>query len=262
MLVKIVAFQGQMGRPLSLDEKILIFKQRPDFVCLPEYFQLDDSVDDFQRAALMRNDHLEYLTRLSEELDTCVIGGTLVDAIGDCLYNTCYVINRGRCVGRYRKRYPVENEQRRGISAGDETVVVLVDGVRIGLMICGDVFNPVMYDELRQKDADLIVIPTTSPYREHDTVSDKTQRDRQYFLDGARRSGTVVIKVCGVGQLFGKPLQGRSLIAAPWGLMKRVDYANESKVRLLSATIAIDEVREFRRRQPATVSSVASRTEQ
>ena len=33
MLIKIAAVQAELGQPLSLEEKIYIFKQRPDFVC-------------------------------------------------------------------------------------------------------------------------------------------------------------------------------------------------------------------------------------
>lgn len=248
MLHKLVAFQARMGRRLTLDERILIFKQRPDVVCFPEYWQIGDNTPDLARAALLRPEHLGYLSELSEELDTCVVGGTVVEAVEHRLHNACYVIDRGRLIGRYFKRYPVPNEQKGGIHPGEQTICVKVRELRIGLMICGDVFYPSLYDDLRRADADVIVIPTTSPYRHEETVIEKHERDNKYFLSGARQSGALVAKVCGVGSLFGKPLQGRSLIAMPWGIIKRVDPENESKVRMLTVTFDVDELREFRHR--------------
>ncbi len=246
MLIKVVAVQAQMGRRLTIDEKIHLFKQRPDFVCLPEYWLIDETVVSFEQAAKRKADHLEYLMRLSDDLRTCVIGGTVVESEEGRLHNACYVINRGVIIGRYLKRYPVPGEQERGISPGKGNLVLTVDGVRIGLMICGDVFFPHMYEELGGENTDIIFIPTTSPYRPADSVSEKRQRDVLYFLDGARISGSYVVKVCGVGTLFGKPLHGRSLVAAPWEILNRVPFTAEANVRLLTETLDIDENREFR----------------
>jgi len=55
-----------------------------------------------------------------------------------------------------------------------------------------------------------------------------------------------VVKTCGVGNLFGKPRQGRSLIAAPWGILKRVDYYSEMSPCILTEILDIAELRDFR----------------
>lgn len=248
MLVKVVAVQAAMGERLTLADRIHIFKQRPDFVCLPEYWLLGETVGDFHRAALERNSYLDYLTRLSDELSTCLIGGTVVEADGDRLYNVCPVINRGTLIAGYRKMYPVAGEKAKGISAGDKTVVVDIHGVRVGLMICGDVFYPEVYAAQAAQEVDLIVIPTTSPHRPDDSLEAKRTRDHGYFVAGALKAGAYAVKVCGVGHLFGKPLQGRSLVAAPWGLLEVTDSRRESDRRILSVTLDIDELRDFRRK--------------
>lgn len=247
MLIKVVAVQAELGRPLSLEEKIYIFKQRPDFVCLPEYYQVTPDQPDYHRAALTTHEHLEYLAGLSSDLGTCLIGGTVIEPDGDRLYNTSFIINRGNRLVGYRKRYPVPGELQKGISAGDRAVVYDIEGVRIGLLICGDVFYPELYRELAMRSADVIFIPTTSLFRPADSLSQKRQRDRQYFLSGAEMAGAYVVKVCGVGSIFGKPLQGRSLIASPWGMITQVERAGEQTPRLLTVTLDIDEIREFRR---------------
>ena len=246
MLTKVVAVQAKMGSRLNLAQRIHLFKQRADFICLPEYFLLDDGVTDFHRAALLRNDHLEYYERLSDELSTCLISGTVVEAEEDKLYNTCYVFNRGEELGSYRKRFPVPGELERGISPGTGQLVIEVEGVRIGIIVCGDVFYEQVYQELAERGVDLVFAPTTSPYRPADSISRKEYRDQIYFHAGATRCGAFVVKVCGTGRLFGKPLQGRTLITGPWGMVKQVDFSEEQSERVLSETLSISELREFR----------------
>ncbi|HUV31625.1 MAG TPA: carbon-nitrogen hydrolase family protein [Acidobacteriota bacterium] len=246
MLVKIVAAQARMGQSLTLEEKIYIFKQRPDFVCLPEYYLLDESVRDYHRAALRKTEFLQDMETLSDQLSTCLVGGTVVEAEDDRLYNSCFVFNRGLVIGRYRKRFPVPGEVRKGIAAGSEKLVVDVEGVRIGVLICGDVFNPALYSELGRENVDLVFVPTTSPFRPADSRSRKVFRDWKYFVCGAVSAGAYVVKVCGVGAIFETPLQGRSLIAAPWGIITGTDFAAETERRILSVTLDLAELREFR----------------
>ncbi len=246
MLIKVVAYQGRLGEKLSLEEKIYIFKQKPDFLCLPEYFLLDETITDYHRAALNINEYLKYLSSLSYELATCLFAGTVVEPHDDRLYNTCYVINRGEVIGRYRKRFPVPRERERGISPGEEMFLVDIEGVRVGVMICGDVFHHHLYDEMFRHGADLIFIPTTSALKPDDSLSKKKFRDREYFINGAETAGAFVIKVGAVGNIFGHPLQGRSLIAAPWGVINQTDATGEMNKRILVATLDISEVRDFR----------------
>lgn len=227
MLVKVVAIQSEIGRLPTLEEKIYIFKQRPDFVCLPEYSLMGPDDIDYHRAALRTHDHLAALSRLSYDLGTCLIAGSVVEPDGERLYNSTYVVNRGNVLGRYRKRYPVESEVRQGISPGGEAVVFNIEGTIIGLLICGDVFYPEAYASVAARGADVVFIPTTSMYRPDDTAGQKRQRDEQFFLSGARDTGAYVVKVCGVGSIFGKTLQGRSLIAAPWGVIEQTDIEGD-----------------------------------
>lgn len=246
MLIKVVVVQARMGRRLSLPDMIHIFKQRPDYVCLPEYWLLDEDVADFHRAALRHHEYMEYLSRLSEELATCLIAGTVVSAENENLYNTCPVILRGSVLGQYRKRYPVPGEHAKGIRSGSGSLIIDVDGITIGVMICGDVFYPEVYDEMRAGAVDVVFVPTTSPYRPDDTITAKKERDKKYFIDGALRAGAYVVKTCGVGTLFERPLQGRSLVAAPWGILSRISYDDEACQRIMTVTLDVDEIRDFR----------------
>jgi N-carbamoylputrescine amidase len=255
MLVKIVAVQARVGQPLTLEEKIHIFKQQPDFICLPEYYLLDRTISDYSRAALRVHEHLDYYRQLSSEFGTCLIGGSVVEPEHSKLFNTVHVFDRGEEIGKYRKRHPVERELQNGISPGDRHFVFDHEDVRVGVLICGDVFHGDRFAELGEHQCDIIFIPTTSPFRPDDTIDAKIERDRKYFVHGAHLSGAFVVKVGGVGEIFGRPLQGRSLIAAPWGVEQRVDFTAERDQRILSATLDLHELREFRRKMRTTAGS-------
>lgn len=246
MLIRIVVVQARLGERLTLEEKIHIFKQKPDFVCLPEYYLIDDSVGDFHRAAIHHVEYLEYLEKLSYQLSTCLIGGSVVEPDGAALFNTSYLINRGQTLGKYRKRFPMKGEVKQGIQPGTDRFTTTVEGVRIGLMICADIFHPEVFEGYGIDNVDLLFVPTTSLLRPHDSLSQKKHRDRLYFGNAAESAVTYVVKVCGVGSLMGMPLQGRSLVAAPWGILERIDSMGEQRKRILTLTLDIDELREFR----------------
>jgi len=250
MLVKVVAVQSKLGAELTLEERLLVFRQRPDFVCLPEYFFVGRKMRDFGQSAMEIKKNLRYLEALSDALSTCLIGGSVVEAEGDAFYNSSYVYNRGERMGRYRKLNPVAGELDRGILPGDKALTLEIDGIKIGLLICADALNPDIFGIMREKEVDIIFIPTTSPFRPGEGSLAKQKRDFEIYLTGARRAGAYVVKTCAVGELFGKPLQGRSLMVSPWEIIRRVDIRAESTACVLSAVLDIEELRDFRQKFP------------
>lgn len=232
-----------------MDDNLLIFKQHPDFVILPEYYNVDPL-----RRDTLRNSHdaykwLDYCRTLSDRFNTTLIAGTAVEAAGKRFYNTCSVFSHGRAMATYRKRHPTVNERKNSISPGQEHVLFEIDGVFISVLICADVLQPSNFDALRPLGPDLVFIPTTSPYKPDETLRDKMSRDKDIFMDGARRSGSYVIKCCAVGRLWGGRLQGRSLVAAPWSVITRIPPDEEDRRRILSVVVDISELREFRTKQ-------------
>lgn len=249
MLVKVVAAQIDLGQRLSLEQNLLIFKQKPDFLCLPEYFLVEKTMPDFARAALMIKENLAYLQSLSEALATCLVGGSVVEADNDSLYNSCYVYNRGKPAGRYRKLNPVDGETDKGILPGDKLFTTDIEGIRVAVLICADALNMGIFERLAEQQIDIIFIPTTSPYREGESKLEKFKRDNDIYVRGANISSSYIVKCCGIGTLFGKPLQGRSLIASPWGLLRRIEPHAENSSSILSIILDIDELRDFKRKR-------------
>lgn len=255
MLRKITLVQCEVGRQLSMEENLYIFKQKPDFLVLPEYFNVDPANRNTPYNASQAEEYLKYCNALSDRFQNVVIAGTTVESAEGRFFNTSFIYNRGKNIGRYRKINPTANEKRHSISPGNDIFLMEFDGIRISVMICADVLSQSNFRALAEFEPDLIFIPTTSPFRPDETVREKFDRDQAIFVDGAGACGSYLIKCCAVGQLWDGRLQGRSLVAAPWGILSRVTPDEEDRCRILSIVLDISELREFRLKQELLLSS-------
>jgi omega-amidase len=251
MLRKIVIVQCEVGRQLTTEENLLIFKQRPDFVILPEYYNVDPILRDNAHNVGVAYKFDQYCRTLSDRLDTVLIAGTAVTMEDNGFFNTGHVYNRGRLVGIQHKLEPTANERAHGISPGHEQTLFEIDGIRFTLLICADVLNPENFIRSRELEPDIVFVPTTSPLRPHENVLEKFDRDHTIFIMGARAAGGYIVKCCAVGRIWGGALQGRSLAAAPWGIITRISPDEEDRPRILSCLLDITGLREFRQKQRA-----------
>ena len=85
----------------------------------------------------------------------------------DQIYNSCAVFENGEILARYRKRllpnYRVFDEERY-FTAGKDAAVFSLNGVRIGLNICEDVWRPEPATTAKAAGAEFIVAINGSPY--------------------------------------------------------------------------------------------------
>ncbi len=216
-----------------------------DFICLPEYCFIPLQAASQLEAAKDLKKNLDLLAALSVRLDSVLIGGSLIEEEAGKFYNTCYVFDRGWPVGKYRKVNLYRREAGKGVSTGSRYEVFEIGGIRVGVLICADVLFPESYQKLAEMKPDVIFVPTTSPYRADDTLEAKERRDSDYFLAGAKTTSAYVAKCCAAGVLLGGRLQGRSLIAAPWGILKRVPFEDEDKELVLTAELDFDELKQY-----------------
>ena len=243
MKIQIALYQKPSDGIFDLDKIEKAIGKGFDFVCLPEYcfVPLDarsqlDTAEDLEK-------NLGILAELSLRLDTVLIGGSVVEKEGGKFYNAGHIFDRGKPAGKYRKVNLYRREAGKGLSAGNRYEVFEVRGVHVGLLICADVLFPESYQKLARFNPDIIFVPTTSPYRADDPVEAKEKRDADYFLAGAKTTGAYVAKCCAVGSLLGGRLHGRSLVAAPWGILKRVPFEEEDKELVLTAELDLEKLK-------------------
>jgi len=248
-MIRVVVCQLPIGQGrLTLRQKLAIRRYGADFVCLPEYFLMPKNSIDYSLFAASYNRNIEYLARLSRDLQTILIGGTIVTNMRGSYQNTAFVFENGYRVGSYSKVYPTVGECEKGIAPGKSFVSWKVDGIRIGVLICADVLHHEAFTELGEHSVDIIFSPTLSPYRPDDTVEARQKRDNDIFVRGANTAGSFIVKTCAIGRVFGKPLRGRSLIASPWKLLWKVPVEFEEKDMIYGFDLDITRLQEFRRK--------------
>lgn len=258
MIVSVSALQYPLGGPITLEDQLHLFRRKPDFLCLPEYFSIRPGDRSHEESAERTAPLHRELAKLSFDLFGTIIGGTMPHPVNGGYANISTVYHHGEIVGSYQKVNPLGREEERGIIPGKDYRVFDVGGVRIGVLICADVLNPQSFVQMRQLGAEVIFAPTVSPYREDDTVFDKAKRDTDIFVGGALAARAYIVKACGVGTIFGNPLQGRSAIFAPWGVLAQVPPDGENRKTILTEYLDIDEIREFKTRMCGTPESAAT----
>jgi len=86
---------------------------------------------------------------------------------GDEIYNSCAVFSDGKVLARYRKRclpnYAVFDEERY-FTAGKSASVFTLNGIRIGLHICEDIWRQAPIAASRAAGAECIIAINGSPY--------------------------------------------------------------------------------------------------
>lgn len=84
----------------------------------------------------------------------------MIEVEEDRLFNTALVVKRGVVVGRYRKMHLLDGE--RAFTAGTETPVFEVDGLRFGINICYDTNFPEAARRIAERGASFIVCPANN----------------------------------------------------------------------------------------------------
>lgn len=250
-ILRVAAVQWRAGA--ALPESPRRTWRAADILAFPEYFRCGPDVRTHEAAALEHDVEIHACARLSRALETVtLVAGTLVAPRDDgALENRAYVMEDGAIIGHYAKVHPMPGEVAHGIRPGTVyRVIVTRRGVRLGLLICSDVLVADSFARIAEEKPDVIVIPTSSPYRPHDTLEEKHARDRDIFVAGARTAGAYVVKVCTLGPLFdGHALQGRTLVAAPWGVMMRVPEGAEQSEAELVCDLDLPQLRRWRTRK-------------
>ena len=121
------------------------------------------------RPALYQRVH-QALQRISEEVQhTTVIVG-YPDFQGNYYYNKAAVINEGKIIATYEKHalpnYRVFDEKRY-FSPGDQLCIIEVKGVKIGLLICEDLWMESPLEAVVKAGAQLITCINASPFTQN-----------------------------------------------------------------------------------------------
>ncbi|MGE5947105.1 MAG: nitrilase-related carbon-nitrogen hydrolase, partial [Betaproteobacteria bacterium] len=119
---------------------------------------------------LLRPDFYRACAQALADLAARIEGIALIvghpESHGDLRHNAATLIENGRVTATYRKsrlpNYDVFDEKRY-FEAGSEACVVTVNGVRCGINICADIWEPGTAEAARAAGAELLLVLNASP---------------------------------------------------------------------------------------------------
>ena len=235
---------------ISLQENIAAAKaviqkaaeQKPALIGLPEYFTVPDCMAHFTDAKKISQETcvetLNFLKEISEQIsDIYLLGGSVLEEDGGKYYNTSTLWRNGCLLAKYKKINPVKAEIEAGVAKGTQPVVVDTDIGKIGLLVCADMFDPVLLKQIANLGTEIISLPVaamgTHPSVKGHPLTEKISSDYGLF----------VLKV---GNVCSNMRGGRSAIVAPWGILGEVSDAPEDSI--LTRDLDMQRLREYRRK--------------
>ncbi|HET8801866.1 MAG TPA: NAD+ synthase [Marinobacter sp.] len=184
---RLVIESAQRARK-ELNADVVVFPE----LCLtgypPEDLLLRPSLE------LRVNEALEQLQQA--ELDVALVVGVPLRE-GALLYNAAVVIDGGVVTGRYFKRYPPNYQvfdEKRYFAEGQETLVVKLRGVAVGITVCEDIWKDGPVEDSAAAGAKLILNLNASPYD-----IDKQARRKSLLERKARENRVSIVYVNLVG---------------------------------------------------------------
>ncbi len=187
-----------------------------DLVCFPELVLCGYPPEDLLLKVDFLAENMMAVERLAAEVrDTPAIVGSL-HFDGD-LFNAAAVLHRGKVVAWYHKNflpnYGVFDEARY-FAPGEEGLVLVIGGVRVGITVCEDIWYPggPLEKEVAYGGADLVVNISSSPFQR----GKQSLRERMLY---ARASDNWVILayVNAIGGQDELVFDGGSMIVHPDG---------------------------------------------
>jgi len=197
--IKIITLQPQLqpGEPAfnlqairRLARKALATDGPADFLCLPE--ALAGRAAETHPAEQVQQVQ-DFLAELARGCRANVIGGSIEIREADgTLRNRCLIIDRtGRQIGHYDKRILFGAEQGR-CQAGTSDGLFELDGVQIGVLICGDAWWPELPRRYCHR-AEIIFIPARTGVPSADRIEYARMLWHNLALTRAMENGCAVV---------------------------------------------------------------------
>jgi len=208
----------------------IIESSNADLIVFPELFNTGYYPENYRKSDITP------VLKASEDSNAVIVAG-MAEIDGDDLYNTAFVIHKGRIIGKHRKTklFPLTHEVET-FKAGDSVEVIKTPLGDLGVMICYEVRFPEIARRLTKLGAKIIAVLAVFPKEriEHWKILLRARAiENQVYVVGAN----CVNESCG----------GNSMIIDPLGNVLAEAGKDEE---VISAEIDPNFVDEVRRRYP------------
>ena len=153
--------------------------KRADVIVFPEMVISGYPAEDL----LFRPAFLQHIEEVLEEVRQASKGITVIVGAPkrrmpskkkqDKLYNMAVVFQNTECIAEYAKQYLPNYrvfDEKRYFSRGKETVIVEIMGVKVGILICEDIWRSAPIKSAKIQGAEAIVVLNASPFRTNKAI--------------------------------------------------------------------------------------------
>lgn len=263
MRISVVQMNSQNDKSANIAEAVRLIKEAaasaPDLIALPEYFaflgfgpeDMQASAEELPAAGEAGGEAHSTLSALAKELGITIHAGSICEKHGNRFYNTTIVFDpEGTDIARYRKIHLFDVDVPGGasyresdsVARGDQLVTYKAGSATVGCGICYDLRFPELFRGLRDRGANVIVLPAAFTLM--------TGKDHWEVLLRARAIETQCYIVA-PAQIFehgsGKACFGHSMIIDPWG---QIVAMVPDQVGVATATIDLDRLEQIRVKLP------------
>ena len=219
-----------------------------DVVVLPE-LATTGATTEGDRAVTLDSPDVAAIRAMAKSNQMWVVAGiALREARGACAVNAAIAVNpKGEIVATHRKRrlFGFAGEDRE-FTPGDESTIVDIDGVKLGIFICYELRFPELFRPIAS-EVDAMVVVANWPANRHehwDALLRARAIENQCFMIGVNRTGFA----------DGLSYLGGSTVFDPWG--DRISPTPVHSTRI--ATIDTDRVRKLRESHPFLKDALSS----
>ena len=137
------------------------------FICLPEYAlgnKTTYSEDTFLKLK-------EKISLFAKERKCTIIAGSYAHFEHNKWYNRSLIFNtKGNISYHYDKNHPFNFELLNGITPGSNKDVFVIDGLKVKLLICSDLWFPEEIRNLLNEGIDVVIVPAMAVVRNNNLV--------------------------------------------------------------------------------------------
>lgn len=206
-------------------------KKKADFILLPEMWLAGFNYREIKKLSPEDCRHAIDLLKQGAK-DACVVAGSIPEVKHKRIYNTAYVIEGNRILGRYRKCHLFSPlEEHKHFAPGSAIKTFSTRFGRIGVMICYEIRFPEVARILALKGAKVIFVPAQFPWPRLNiwrALLAARAIENQLFIAACNRVGAD-----GRQSYF-----GHSLVADPYGSF--IAEAGEDEAELICDIAELD----------------------
>ena len=193
-------------------------RYRADVAMLPELAVSGYPPEDLLFHSGMRLQVAQSLERLKREVRGITLIAGYPEYVGATIFNSAIVIRDGAVIANHRKaclpNYRVFDEKRY-FTPGTQPTIIELHGVKAGVLVCEDVWEPAPALQAREAGAQVLLVINASPYE----VEKQHQREQLVVRERVREAGIPLVFVNLVGGQDELVFDGNSFVMDANGLI-------------------------------------------